>query len=133
MRRLTKKEAEDHFGVSPSTLDRMIERGDVEIEREPHGTRHRVFVVVHDEASDSSDDEFSDLSPEAQLAVAKERVKGLEQVVERQRSDLNDSEWRYQQLVQPLKASQDTVDRLTQRMLPPSEAEGQKRSWWRFW
>ncbi len=133
MRRLTKKEGEDHFGVSPSTLDRMIERGDVEIEREPHGTRHRVFVVVHDEASDSSSDEFSDLSPEAQLAVAKERVKGLEQVVERQRSDLNDSEWRYQQLVQQLKASQDTVDRLTQRMLPPFEAEGQKRSWWRFW
>ena len=35
--RLSKLEAAERLGVSPSTLDRMIRRGELEIEREGRG------------------------------------------------------------------------------------------------
>ena len=37
--RLSKLEAAMRLGVSPSTVDRMIQRGQLEAEKEPHGTR----------------------------------------------------------------------------------------------
>ena len=46
--RLSKLEAAQRLGVSPSTLDRMIRRGELEIEREGRGDRAKVWVLAHD-------------------------------------------------------------------------------------
>ena len=99
MRRVTKREAEQYYNVSPSTLDRMIERGEVAVEREQHKTRHRVFVLIGDEpdgpvdASDNdSPDPSDDLSLEAKLAAAQERIRGLEELSGYHRRQLDDSE-----------------------------------------
>ena len=43
--RLSKLEAAQRLGVSPSTLDRMIRRGELEIEREGRGDRAKVWVL----------------------------------------------------------------------------------------
>ena len=39
LQRLTKLAAAARLDVSPSTIDRMILRGDLSIEKEPHGSR----------------------------------------------------------------------------------------------
>ena len=48
MRLLTKDEACRELGMSLSTLDRRISLGDLIVRREPHGRRHRVYVVMDD-------------------------------------------------------------------------------------
>ena len=53
-RRLTKMEAATRLDVSASTIDRMIRKGELQIEREPHGSRHRVWVVMNDDGTDNS-------------------------------------------------------------------------------
>ena len=54
--RLSKLEAAMRLGVSPSTIDRMIQRGQLEAEKEPHGTRYKVWVLLDDEQTDEPDD-----------------------------------------------------------------------------
>ena len=51
--RLSKLEAAQRLGVSPSTLDRMIRRGELEIEREGRGDRAKVWVLAHGLSSDA--------------------------------------------------------------------------------
>jgi len=72
---LSKAEACRELGLSLSTLDRRIAAGDLRARREPHGRRHRVYVMLEDEppGNDSNDGSGS-----AALAVAKERIRGLE-------------------------------------------------------
>ena len=154
--RLTKMEAAAWLDVSASTIDRMIQRGELQIETEPHGSRHRVWVVMDDqeadesvnssrEASSSSPDmsdetsgegmpDVNEGSNEVELAVLKERVKSLEGLADYHRELLRDSEWRYQQAMDQLGASQRTVDTLS-RALPAPELETggvPSRSWWPF-
>ena len=74
MRMLTKGEACRELGLSLSTLDRRIAAGDLPAKREPLGRRHRVYVVLDGEPPGSDN-----LEPSATaLAVARERVRGLE-------------------------------------------------------
>ena len=54
--RLSKLEAAMRLGVSPSTVDRMIQRGQLEAEKEPHGTRYKVWVLLDDEQTDEPGD-----------------------------------------------------------------------------
>ena len=54
--RLSKLNAATHFGVSPSTIDRMIQRGQLNAEREPRGTRYKIWVILDDEPGDSPPD-----------------------------------------------------------------------------
>ena len=154
--RMTKMEAAAHLDVSASTIDRMIQRGELQIETEPHGSRHRVWVVMDDaevdgsvnssrEASRHSPDvsdkasgeglpDVSGGSDEVELAVLKERVKSLEELADYHRELLKDSEWRYQQAMEQLSTSQRTVDTLS-RALPAPELETgvvPRRSWWPF-
>ncbi len=75
MRMLTKAEACRELGLSLSTLDRRIAAGELQAKREPHGRRHRVFVLLDDEPPDNKDDVASGGTA---LAVAQERVRGLE-------------------------------------------------------
>ena len=44
--RLSKVEASQELGVSISTIDRMIRRGDLQIEREGTKSNDRVWVIL---------------------------------------------------------------------------------------
>jgi hypothetical protein len=144
--KLTKLEAAARLEVSQSTIDRMIQRGDLQVQKERHGNRHRIWVVLDEsrEAStgvfDSSPNESGhsppervDMSETLELTVLRERVKNLEELVEHHRGLLKDSEWRYQQLFEQLSSNQRTVESLTRAL--PAGANGtlsQRRRWWRF-
>ena len=56
MRMLTKAEACRELGLSLSTLDRRIASGDLQAGREPHGRRHRVYVMLDDEPPGNDND-----------------------------------------------------------------------------
>ena len=153
--KLTKMEAAARLDVSQSTIDRMIQKGELQIEKEPHGSRHRIWVLMNGEDADASADmsvDVSDNSPEdshdtstdempdtadmleaIELAVLRERVKNLEELTNYHREQLKDSEWRYQQAMDQLGNSQRTVDTLT-KALPAADPgiASQRRRWWPF-
>ena len=76
--RLSKLEAAQRLGVSPSTLDRMIRRGELEIEREGRGDRAKVWVLAPGLSSDAPGGQPVDAgpSPEAELAAVREHSQG---------------------------------------------------------
>ena len=133
--RVTKLEAAAILDVSASTIDRMIKRGELATEQEPHGNRHKVWVLIdHDAPGDQPGDGSHDLLGEESVTVLMERVRGLEGLVTYQRDQIKDADWRYQQLMEQLSASQKNVESLT-RALPaplvvPEEEAKAKRSWW---
>ena len=154
--RLSKMEAATRLDVSASTIDRMIQKGELQTEKEPHGSRHRIWVVMDDadtdksvnsppEASEPSPDDSpdssgegrpdgNDASDEVELAVLRERVKNLEELADYHRGLLQDSEWRYQQAMEQLSASQRTMETLTKAL--PAAVDGNtpspRRGWWPF-
>ena len=154
--RLSKMEAAARLEVSASTIDRMIQKGELQTEREPHGSRHRIWVVMDDgetdksvnspheasdplpedspDVSDEGRPDESDASGEVELAVLRERVKNLEDLADYHRELLKDSEWRYQQAMEQLSASQRTMETLTKAL--PAAVDGNtpspRQSWWPF-
>ena len=156
MQRVTKMQAATRLDVSQSTIDRMIRRGDLQIETELHGSRHRVWVLMDDDKDDATADESADTSntspdnshdtsgdelpdgtdasTEVELAVLRERVKSLEELADYHRGLLKDSEWRYQQAMEQLGVSQKNMETLT-RALPaahPEEDIAPRWPWWPF-
>ena len=77
MRLLTKAEACRELGLSLSTLDRRIAAGEWQARREPHGRRHRVYVMLDDDPPSS---ENTPESGGTALAVAQERCRNAELV-----------------------------------------------------
>ena len=154
--KLTKMVAAARLDVSQSTIDRMIQRGELQIEKEPHGSRHRIWVMMDDEEADDSANpsrEVSDFPPdnspdpsvpsdlpspdvsgEVEVAVLKERLKSLEELADYHRDLLKDSEWRYQQAMEQLSTSQRTVESLTRALPAPEPETGvvPRWSWWPF-
>ena len=152
--RVSKVEAERVLNKSRATIDRMISRGELETQLEPHGSRHRVWVLLvnpedsHEDSQETSVESSHESSTKYQDATLKERNKGLEELVSYYQLQLKDSEWRYHQLVDTLKSSQRTVES-SQRTIeaftralpePPaaaSTAEPEqgpvtgKQGWWR--
>ena len=129
--RVTKDEACQRLGKSLATLDRMIKRDEVEIELEPQGSRHRVWVLLEDE--DVSIDIPGDVSPQvsdsSELITLRERVRGLEELVSYYQQQLKDAEWRYGQLQANLTTAQATLAAVTTRALP-DPATRSTRNWW---
>ena len=78
MRPLTKAEACRELAVSLSTLDRRIASGEIEVRREPHGRRHRIYVMLDDPPENGVDAK----SQCTLLDVAQERIRGLDEQVE---------------------------------------------------
>ena len=116
MRLLTKAEACRALAVSLSTLDRRIASGDVLTRREPRGRRHRVYVVQHDDPPKKGGD------AESALAVAQERIRGLEEQVAFLQGQLQAERERYARPLDDVKAG---------KFLVP--AQERRRSWWRLW
>ena len=114
MRMLTKAEACRELGLSLSTLDRRIAAGDLQARREPHGRRHRVYVVMLDYDPPGKDQDAD--SGSTALAVAQERIRGLEAQVEYLQEQLAMERHRNLELVNELKAAQE-----------------RRSHWWRFW
>ena len=113
MRTLTKAEACRELGLSLSTLDRRIAAGELRARREPHGRRHRVYVMLDDDPPER-DKEME--SGNTALDVAQERVRGLETQVEILQEQLEHERFRNSELVNELKA-----------------AQSQSGPRWRFW
>ena len=76
MRLLTKREACQELRLSLSTLNRRIAAGEVPVRREPRGRRHRVYVMLDDDPPCAAE------AAQSALAVAQERIRGLEAQVE---------------------------------------------------
>ena len=110
MRMLTKAEACRELAVSLSTLDRRIASGEVRTKREPRGRRHRVYVMLDDDLPSAVE------TPQSELAVAQERIRGLEEQVELLQEQLELKRQRNAELVNQLKA-----------------AQGRPGPRWRFW
>ena len=117
---LSKLEAAQRLGVSPSTLDRMIRRGELEIEREGRGDRAKVWVLAPGLSSDAPGGQpvAAGPSPEAELAAAREQVRVLQELSDYRGKLLDEAEWRYRELLEELRTSQALLEGLT-RALPP--------------
>ena len=79
MTQLTKAEACRELAVSLSTLDRRIASGNLEVRREQHGRRHRVYVMLDDDPLENG---VAAKARGTLLDVAQERIRGLDEQVE---------------------------------------------------
>ena len=111
MRMLTKAEACRELKLSLSTLNRRIAAGEVAVNREPRGRRRRVYVMLDDDPPGKGIE-----TPQSGLAVAWERVRGLEEQVSFLQEQLDLERQRNAELVNQLKA-----------------AQGRPGPRWRFW
>ena len=156
VQRLSKVDAAKVLQVHHSTVDRMIQRGELQVEREGHGRGAKVWVLLDGVAegapmaspagsprslngqlagpSPAPSAPPTDVSAEVELAALRERVKGLEQLAEYNRQQLVDADWRYQQLLEQLTSSQRISEGLT-RSLPAAaitDEPSPRRRWWPF-
>ncbi len=109
MRMLTKAEACRELRLSLSTLNRRIAAGEVPVRREPRGRRHRVYVMLDDDLPGDAK------AADPALAVARERIRGLEAQVELLQDQLEQEQQRNAELQNGLNARERT------------------RPWWRVW
>ena len=79
MRQMTKAEACRELAVSLSTLERRIASGEIEVRRELHGRRHRVYGMLDDDLPENG---INARSQGTLLDVAQERIRGLDEQVD---------------------------------------------------
>ena len=150
--RRSKQQAAARLEVSTATIERKIQRGELKAEKEPHGSRYRVWVIFDgDETVEAAGatpvetsveppvasvlrrDEplvetgvatslSSELASAVEMARLQERNKALEELADYHRQLLSDSEWRFQEMVHQLKQSNETIATLS-RALPEPKAE----------
>ena len=162
VQRLSKVDAAKVLQVHHSTVDRMIQRGELQVEREGHGRWAKVWVLLDGVAEGAPGDVAkdaplasptgsprslngqsagpspapsappTDVSADVELAALRERVKGLEQLAEYNRQQLVDADWRYQQLLEQLTSSQRISEGLT-RSLPAAALTNEPSPRRRWW
>ena len=130
VRRVSKMEAVNILDVSLSTVERMIKRGDLQVEQEDLGGRHRIWILLDEEEGDLPADEPGErliMSEREELVALRVQVKGLQDLSGFRAEQLKESELRFQMLMQQL-------ERLTRALpAPPPEqkaAAGTKWGWW---
>ncbi|MYC38723.1 MAG: hypothetical protein F4X66_17705 [Chloroflexi bacterium] len=109
MRLLTKAEACRELSVSLSTLDRRIASGEVCTKREPHGQRHRVYVMLDEDLPGNG------RLADSELVAAQERIRDLKGQVELLQGQLEMERRRNGELADELKTEQ-----------------ARRGPWWRF-
>ena len=144
--RVSRTEAARHLGVSISTIDRRIQRGELSVEKEDYGSRERVYVLLD---KDSSALAAADV-PTAAGAAARgglgdttadymmtleHQVKSLQELADYRQKELKESELRFQQVLGNLTTAQQTIERMSRALPAPEEsAPGLRRSWsWWPW
>ena len=115
MRLLTKAEACRELSLSLSTLNRRIAAGEVPVRREPCGRRHRVYVMLDEDPPSVSQ------ASQSELAVAQERIRGLEEQVAILQGQVDEERQSNAALLRELKAVQ------------VSSAQNQRGPWWKLW
>ena len=152
--RVTRQDAATHLGVSEATVDRMIKRGQLRTDKEPQGSRYKVWVLLDDTEQIPGDklDEnsvYTVQTPvesgvhsredgvytgEDDLTALRTENRSLRELADYHRELLRDAEWRYQELMEQLKLSQENMATLTKAL--PAAVDGnnasQRRSWWPF-
>ena len=116
-RRLSKLDAAKELEVSPTTIDRMIARGELQTEQEARGSRYKVWVLLPEDEHGSSGNSPSgnpggeplsatDSSEAEELIRLRLQVKNLEQLADYRGELLNQAGQREQLLMDQLTASQ---------------------------
>ena len=63
VQRVSKLDASRILEVSPSTIGRRIERGELQVEHEARGSSYKVWVLLDDLAGDGASAEAADRAP----------------------------------------------------------------------
>ena len=125
--KVSKLEAAERLRVSPSTVDRMVRRGELEAEQVKYRGQYKVFVLLDEEEYPAA--EGADAMPETvellENALLRQQVEQLEGQVEHFRQLLGDSEWRYHELLNNLTKAQTTVENMSRVLPAPSSVVGQ--------
>ena len=145
-RRLSKLEAAKALEVSPTTINRMISRGELQTEQEPRGSRYKVWVLLPDDEplapSGSPVEQSGDKSRDApslakgesdmeELIRLRLQVKNIEDLATYRGELLNEAGRREQLLLEQLAASQKNLEAVTLALNPgPKPVEKPRRSWW---
>ena len=141
--RLSKQQAAAKLEVSTATIERKIQRGELKSEKEPHGSRYRVWVIFDDDETVTTPvetpvatllrrDEPSvetgvatplppEVAPAVEMARLQERNKALEELADYHRQLLSDSEWRFQEMVHQFKQSNETIATLSRALPEPKD------------
>ena len=142
VRRVSKMEAVNILDVSLSTVERMIKRGDLQVEQEDLGGRHRIWILLDEEEGDLPADEPGEqpagyspempgekliMSEREELVALRVQVKGLQDLSGFRAEQLKESELRFQMLMQQLEL-------LTRALpAPPPEQKAAERAKWGWW
>ncbi len=119
VRLLTKAEACRELGISLSTLDRRIASGKIATRKKPMGKRNRVFVVM-ERAHTEGEHDYSLIV--LALAIALERILGLEKNMTIVEEQLREEQKRNSLMFEELKAA-----------VAPAHSRNRPHPWWRFW
>ena len=138
--KVTRLEASRILGISPSTVDRRIERGELTVEKEVHGSRNRIWVVLEDETpevpGESSPEQSPGFSAESprenpaeshleEVITLRERVKSLESLEKYHRDQLTQKDLLVQELL-------GTVNRLAVALPEGKRPDEDVRGRWRW-
>ena len=145
VRRVSKMEAMNILGVSLSTVERMIHRGDLQVEREELGGKRRVWILLKepdaehaepsgDKSTDMPTEHSPDMAPGSltmserdELITLRVQVTGLQDLSDFRAEQLKESELRFHQLIQQLEL-------LTRALpAPPSDRRPTAESRWSWW
>ena len=152
MQRRVSKEQARHIlgGLSLATIDRKIQRGELQVEREPHGKGHRVWVLLDDDVAEVAGETAPVAPPVAaptlqatavdtsqllDLTQLRERVRGLEELQEYHKGQLREKDALVQQILEELSQAQRTSAALTRALPAGKVAEAEERpsrNWWPF-
>ena len=147
MTKLTRQQAATRLQVSESTIDRMIRRGQLAIEKEHHGDRYTVWVLLDDNTAYSDADdvahagqsavdnsayasEHTDYANGDELTALRTENRNFRELADYHRKLLDESEWRYRELLEQLRETTSAFS----RALPaaPEATPARRRRWW-FW
>ena len=134
-----------------ATIDRRIQRGELQVDRESHGKGHRIWVLLDDEVAEAASETAPvappvvapmlqatavDTSQLLELTQLRERVRGLEELQEYHKGQLREKDSLVQQLLDELGQAQRTTEVLTRALPTGKVAEAEERpsrNWWTFW
>ena len=142
--RVSRTEAARHLGVSISTIDRRIQRGELSVEKEGYGSRERVYVLLDEDlfalaAADApvpagaiARGSLGDTTVDYVMTL-EHQVQSLKELADYRQKELQESELRFQQVLGNLTTAQQTIERMSRALPAPEEsapARRRSRSWW---
>ena len=132
--RVTRDDAADYYGVSLTTIDRRITRGELQTEEYMEAGHKRIAVLVPEsviaQAAEERDHSAIVEELKSRISVLESEVKGRDEVIDTLRNTLAVSDGNVQQLLKRLEEAHKIADDLNTRMLPG--APRARRRWWRF-